>query len=139
MMTEGIEDIDPNITDEIDPLTTIMAIKCHDGIVMASDSQATQKVRTKTLGVTKIFNVNNFMGVGGSGDADNIELSVGHLTQEFPRMSPSENVFRDKIENVFLHPHKKYNLDAREYLGQDTNRFNPTLLIGAKNDDNSFG
>jgi 20S proteasome alpha/beta subunit len=101
-------------------VTTIVAIDCPDGIVMASDSQATQKVKTKTLGVTKIFNVNNFMGVGGSRDADNIELCVGHLTQELPRMSPTENVFRDKIENVFLHLHKKYNNTTyrREKRGQ---------------------
>lgn len=96
-------------------VTTIVAIDCPDGIVMASDSQATQKVKTKTLG-----GVNNFMGVGGSRDADNIELCVGHLTQELPRMSPTENVFRDKIENVFLHLHKKYNNTTyrREKRGQ---------------------
>lgn len=61
-----IEDIDPNITDETEQLTTIVAIKCPDAIVMASDSQATVRVeKMKTLGVTKIFNINNFMGVGG--------------------------------------------------------------------------
>jgi hypothetical protein len=68
---------------------------------MASDSQATTRVeKTKTLGVTKIFNINNFMGVGGSGDADNIMLFVEHLTQEFPHMSSTESEFRDKIQNV---------------------------------------
>ncbi|MGC1932277.1 MAG: hypothetical protein WA667_25170, partial [Candidatus Nitrosopolaris sp.] len=106
----------------------------------ASDSQATVRVeKTKTLGVSKIFNVNNFICVGGSGDTDNIMLFVDRLTQEFPLMSPTENAFRDKIENEILRLHKKYNLDAREYLGQDINRFNPTLLVGAKNADNTFG
>ncbi|MFZ0510544.1 MAG: hypothetical protein WAM14_02960, partial [Candidatus Nitrosopolaris sp.] len=96
MITERMTDIDPDITDEIDPLTTIITIKCPDGIVMASDSQATHKVeKTKTLGVTKVFNVNNFIGVGGSDDADTTELCIWHLMQEFPQMSPTENAFRD--------------------------------------------
>jgi 20S proteasome alpha/beta subunit len=140
MITERITDIDPDITDEIDPLTTIVAIKCPDGIVMASDSQATQKVKTtKTLGVTKIFNVNNFMGVGGSGDADDTILFVDHLRQEFPRMSSTENAFRDKIQKTFWRLNKKYNLDARHYLGPNANPFNPTLLVGVKNANKSFG
>src|ERR1700730_1867055 len=140
MITQGIEDIDPNITDETEPLTTIVAIKCPDGIVMASDSQATVRAeKAKTLGVTKIFNINNFIGVGGSGDADNIILFVEHLTKEFPQMSSTENEFRDKIQNVFWHLHKKYNLDSREFLGINAPPFNPTLLVGAKNGDNSFG
>jgi 20S proteasome alpha/beta subunit len=139
MITEGIEDIDPTITDETDPLTTIVAIKCPDGIVMASDSQATVRDKTKTLGVTKIFDVNNFIGGGGSGDADNIILFVEHLREEFPRMSSTESEFRDKIQNVFWRLSKKYNLDAREYLGINAHPFNPTLLVGTKNEDNSFG
>jgi 20S proteasome alpha/beta subunit len=40
---------------------------------------------------------------------------------------------------MFWHLHKKYNLDAREYLGINAHPFNPTLLAGAKNEDNSFG
>jgi 20S proteasome alpha/beta subunit len=139
MITEGIEDIDPTITDETEPLTTIVAIKCPDGIVMASDSQATVRDKTKTLGVTKIFDVNNFIGGGGSGDADNIILFVEHLREEFPRMSSTESEFRDKIQNVFWRLSKKYNLDAREYLGINAHPFNPTLLVGTKNEDNSFG
>ena len=37
MITERITDIDPDITDEIDHMTTIIGIKCPDGIVMSSD------------------------------------------------------------------------------------------------------
>ncbi|NAL78157.1 hypothetical protein DYY65_07905 [Nitrososphaera sp. AFS] len=140
MITEGIEDIDPNRTDETDPLTTIVAIKCPDGIVMASDSQATVRAeRAKMLGVTKISNVNNFIAIGGSGDADNITLFVEHLREEFPQMSSTKSEFRDKIQNVFWCLHKKYNLDSREFLGINAHPFNPTLLVGAKNEDNSFG
>jgi 20S proteasome alpha/beta subunit len=107
---------------------------------MASDSQATVRVeKTKTLGVTKIINVNNFMCVGGSGDADNVVLFVDHLKQEFSEMLPNENECRNKLQNILLHLHKKYNLDPREYLGINANPFNPTLLVGAKNADNTFG
>ena len=140
MITQGMEDIDPNITDETESLTTILAIKCPDGIVMASDSQATVRVeKAKSLGVTKVFNVNNFIRVGGSGDADNITLFVEHLIQEFPQMLSTESEFRDKIQNVFWRLHKKYNSDSREFLGINAHPFNPTLLVGAKNEDNSFG
>ena len=135
MLTQGIEDIDLNITDETEPLTTILAINCPDGIVMASDSQATVRVeKTKTLGVTKLFGVNNFICVGGSGDADNTTLFVEHLKQEFPRMLSTGSKFRDKLQSVFWGLHKKYNLDS----GLKT-PFNPTLLVGVKNKDNSFG
>lgn len=140
MITEGIEDIDLNGTDETDPLTTLVAIKCPDGIVMASDSQATARAeKAKTLGVTKISNVNNFIAIGGSGDADNIILFAEHLREELPQMSSSESEFREKIQNVFWRLHKKYNLDSREFLGINAHPFNPTLLVGAKNEDNSFG
>jgi 20S proteasome alpha/beta subunit len=138
--TERITNIDRDITDEIDPLTTIIAIKCPDGIVMASDSQATVRVeKTKTLGVTKIFNVNNFICVGGSGDADNIVLFVDHLKEEFRWMSSNEIEFRDKIQSAFWYLHRRYNLDARQYLGSNANPFNPILLVGTKNADNTFG
>ena len=140
MITQGIENIDPNITDETEPLTTILAIKCPDGIIMASDSQATVRVeKAKTLGVTKVFSINNFICVGGSGDADNITLFVDHLVHEFPHMLSTEKEFRDKIQDVFWRLHKKYNLDSREFLGANAHPFNPTLLVGVKNEDNSFG
>lgn len=91
------EEIDED-TDDIEPLTTILAIKCPDGIVMASDSQATVRDKTKTLGVTKIFNVNNFMGVGGSGDADNVELFVKNLIGKFPQMLPLKAISAIKFK-----------------------------------------
>jgi 20S proteasome alpha/beta subunit len=137
---ERITDIDPDITGETEPLTTILAVKCPDGIVMVSDSQATVRAeKMKTLAVTKIFSVNNFISVGGSGDADNIALFVDHLKHEFSDMSPNESEFRDKLQNAFWYLHKKYNLDARQYLGPNANPFNPILLVGAKNGDDTFG
>jgi 20S proteasome alpha/beta subunit len=133
------EDIDPSITDETEPLTTIAAIKCTDGIVMASDSQATVRDdKTKILGVTKIFNINNFMGVGGSGDADNVKLFVENLIGEFPQMLPAEGELRDKIQNLTWRLHEKYNLDAREFLG-NVSPFEPNVVVGVKIADGSFG
>jgi 20S proteasome alpha/beta subunit len=138
-MIEAIEDIDPNINDEAESLTTILAIKCPDGIVMSSDSQATLG-KMKTLGVSKISDINHIlyhiyiiMAVGGSGDADNIILFVDYLTQSFTQMSLIESHFRDKMEKFVTRLHKKYN------QGLNINRFNPTLLLGAKNANNSFG
>lgn len=125
-------------TDDIEPLTTILAIKCPDGIVMASDSQATVRDKTKTLGVTKIFNVNNFMGVGGSGDADNVKLFVKNLIGIFPQMLPAESDFSNKIQNLTWRLHKKYNLDAKEFLGNVT-PFAPDLVVGVKIADGIFG
>jgi 20S proteasome alpha/beta subunit len=132
------EDIDPTITDIEEQLTTIIAIRCPDGIVIASDSQTTE-LRTKTLDVTKVSLANDFMAVGGSGDADNIRLFIEHLKQEFAQASPTEPEFRAKIENLLLRLHKKYNLDTREYLGKDVNPFQPNLVVATKNGDDSFG
>jgi hypothetical protein len=60
MITEGIEVIHPNITDDHNSSN-----KVSDGIVMASDGQATARVeKTKTLGVTKNFESNCKMSFG---------------------------------------------------------------------------
>lgn len=58
--------------------------------------------KAKILGVTKVFNINNIIAVGGSGDADNVGLFVEHITQEFGQMSSTEGEFRDK--NTKSHP-----------------------------------
>jgi 20S proteasome alpha/beta subunit len=125
------EDIDPSVTDE-EPLTTIIAVRCPDGVVIASDSQATE-AKMKTLGVTKVSILNNIIAVGGSGDADDIRLCIEHLKQEFTQVSFTESEFRDKIQHLLLRLHKKYNLDTKEYLGKDAYPFKPNLFVGTKN------
>ena len=57
-MNEQIEvDVDPD--GYLDPMTTLLGIKCKDGIVVASDSQTTHKIeKTKALDVSKISVVN---------------------------------------------------------------------------------
>lgn len=132
------EDIDPSIIDDSEPLTTIIAIRHAGGVVIASDSQATEG-KMKTLGVTKIFVVNGFMAVGGSGDADNVRLFVERAKAEFTEVSRSEGEFREKIQMFLWRLHKKYNLGARDYLGKDEKPFRPNLIVGARNGDGSIG
>jgi proteasome beta subunit len=107
------EDIESE-ADETEPLTTILAIKCPNGIVLASDSQATEG-KMKTLGVTKIFLLNDFIALGGSGDAYNIRLFMDAVKQEFTQISATETEFREKIQNLTWRLHKKYNTDAKEF------------------------
>jgi ATP-dependent protease HslVU (ClpYQ) peptidase subunit len=122
-------------------LTTILAIRCSDGIVMASDSQATVRDRVgkdekmKTLGVTKVFVVNDFIAAGGSGDADNVRLFMDHAKKELAQTMPTEAEFMDKIQLLLWRLHKKYNLDAREFLGASAKPCDPNILVGAKNGD----
>ena len=57
------------------------------------------------------------------GGADNILLFVEHLREGFPKMLSTEGEFQDQLQKIFWHLHKKYNLDARQYRGQNTNPF----------------
>jgi 20S proteasome alpha/beta subunit len=93
----------------------------------------------KTLGVTKVFVVNDFIAAGGSGDADDVKLVIQQMKRDFVNVASNQLEFVDKIEELLWGLHKKYNVKAREYLGQTAEPFKPNLLVGAKTIDGSFG
>jgi 20S proteasome alpha/beta subunit len=53
-------------------MTTVIGIKCSDGIVLASDSQFTAD-KTRSLGGSRIFKVNDSIALGAAGYLDQKE------------------------------------------------------------------
>lgn len=60
-------------------MTTVIAIKCKDGIVIARDSQGTSN--TIKLKSKKIYGINKFIGLGGAGDSSQIKYVVKFCKQ----------------------------------------------------------
>jgi 20S proteasome alpha/beta subunit len=133
-----IYDLGTDYIDELEyneeALTTTLAIKCSDGIVFASDSQSTSKSRkSKTLGVTKIFKINNKIALTGSGDSDHINRTCSEIGNTFSEgILYEKNQFKEILEDLVLSLRKKYNTDRSKKLGLDNieNFFRPICLIG---------
>ncbi|MGD9535257.1 MAG: hypothetical protein AB7V56_15995 [Candidatus Nitrosocosmicus sp.] len=67
-----------------------MSIKSKDGIVLASDSQGTS-LKIKTT-IKKIFQINNHIGLGASGDSSQIELFVDELKTLRMKLNWNQNL-----------------------------------------------
>ena len=128
--------------ENLEIMTTVIGFKCADGLVIASDSQASleKKWELKKLGVDKILKVNNFIALAGSGDADHTRLLV-ELRENLGDSPLSDKEIREKTYNVLLRLHKKYNIDRAKFLGirEDTMYFRPNTILGAKLSDSTFG
>ena len=61
-------------------MTTVIAIKCKDGIVIASDTQGTSN--TIKLKAKKIYGINKFIGLDGAGDSSQIKCVVNQLGKD---------------------------------------------------------
>jgi 20S proteasome alpha/beta subunit len=83
-------------------LKTVIGIKCTDGIVIASDSQATSKSqRTKTLGVSKIFQINDSSLLAGAADGGHIKILVEELKDQLSRaIFDNSKGFRNTVEQA---------------------------------------
>lgn len=123
----------------IAPMTTLIGIKCVDGIV--SDSQATYKFEgTKDLDVNKISVVKNTLTIGGAGNANNIRLLIEELETHASDEPLSDKDTLELIRKTVLGLHKKYNTDQIPYLGDKArDLFKPTVVIGAQLKDSNFG
>jgi 20S proteasome alpha/beta subunit len=140
-LNKDIGEIDAHLDEGLEPLTTVIGIKCIDGIVIASDSQATSKLqRTKTLGVSKIFKLNDFSLLGGSGDGGHIKILVGDFKERLSRGKFNKKKFRDIVEQAFLDLHKRHNTVRAKLLGLKgpQSLFHPSGILGAKFGANNF-
>lgn len=90
-------------------MTTILGIECKDGVVIASDSQATIDNKRKSMDITKITKINEYVVGGGAGDADHIKLFMEQMKEQLPNNPLSNTTLKEKIENIFLQLYKKYN------------------------------
>ena len=85
-------------------MTTVIAIKSKDGIILASDSQGTSsKVKTT---IKKVFKINSHAGIGASGDSSQIELFVDELKQNEIEL---ESGFRTQMYSIMTNLHRIYN------------------------------
>jgi proteasome alpha subunit len=121
-------------------MTTIIAIKCKEGIVIASDSQSTSRV-AKNMQVSKTYEINKSIGIGASGDERAIKVLVETLKQMIiPGDLKSEQVLKESIKKIVIDLHREYNSERSLKLGFDKIQFvfTPEALIGAILSDGSF-
>jgi hypothetical protein len=104
-------------------LKTVIGIKCTDGIVIASDSQATSKSqRTKTLGVSKIFQINDSSLLAGAADGGHIKILVEELKDQLSRYQTSIIRFIEDNWNLGRIGNQSFDVKA----GSIKNMFNLT-------------
>ncbi len=121
-------------------MTTIIAIKSTDGIVMASDSQATTPT-TKNLEVSKIYRINDSIGMSASGKEFQIKILLDKLKQDLENKEfDSESNLRKQLDNILIELYKTYNVERSIKLGYKETKlhFNPQALIAAKLKNNEF-
>ncbi|MDQ6866300.1 MAG: hypothetical protein M3044_21040 [Thermoproteota archaeon] len=100
-------DIDPLNTEEIEPLTTALGIKCNEAIVLASDSQSTAKTgNSKNLDATKIIQINKFIGMTGSGDSYHLKLIADEAKERFGEKKFSQTELEKSLNTMMKDLHK---------------------------------
>ena len=118
-------------------MTTVIAIKCKDGIVIASDSQGTSN--TIKLKAKKIYGINKFIGLGGAGDSSQIKYVVNQLGKDLKSQENKEfeleESLQDLIAKTFANLHKcknVYHCSNSGYYSESFLPFRPDILIIAK-------
>jgi 20S proteasome alpha/beta subunit len=119
-------------------LTTVIGIKCIDGIVLASDSQLSTNY-IKNLHGSKIFPVNKFIALGSAGAVSQMRILVTELQRQMGDNIYDDVDLRFNIEEVLLALHKRYNIHWSASLERPTMIFTPSSILGAKLSDDSFG
>jgi 20S proteasome alpha/beta subunit len=123
------EHIEANTSQKIQSMTTALAIKCSEGIVLASDSQgSTEKIKSS---VKKIHKINGNMGLVGAGDYTQIMDLVNVIIKK--NYTESNNLLTD-LNNCLLQLHEEKNIPHLKTVTQILDNqfpFTPEFLIGA--------
>jgi 20S proteasome alpha/beta subunit len=132
-------DILDNLTLEED-MTTIIAVKCNEGIIIASDSQSTAG-NTKNLMTSKIFQVNKFAGVGCAGFIGHINNLVNKMKEKSNDELMTDLDTKKNINDGLLELHKQYNIEHPKKAGYNTviHNLKSSGIFGIKLKDNTFG
>lgn len=123
-----------------DPMTTVVGIKSNDGIVLASDSQATGEL-IKDIGMSKIFRINASMGIGVSGIVGHIKILQQMFKQEFKSAQfETELDVRQNAEKILCELFRKYNVERSDRLGFKTTQylFDGSAILCTKLNDGVF-
>ena len=93
-------DILDNLSSD-DDMTTVIAIKCNEGIIIASDSQSTAG-DTKDLMASKIFQVNKNIGIGCAGMVGHIDSLVDKMKEKLSEELIPDVYMRKNINRWFI-------------------------------------
>jgi 20S proteasome alpha/beta subunit len=134
-----IEQIETHLQTKQENMTTVIAIKCEEGVVIASDSQSTSPV-VKNMQVSKIYQINKYIGIGASGAELDIKVLVEALQRIRQDDLKSEQNLKESIKKIMLDLHKEYNSERSSKLefNQINFVFQPEALLGAKLLDGCF-
>ena len=116
------DDTNIDILDNIsssDDMTTVIAVKCNKGIIIASDSQSTAGT-TKNLMASKLFQVNKFAGVGCAGFIGHINNLVDKMKEKLNDELMTDSDTRKNINDGLLELHEQYNIKYPKKAGYDT-------------------
>ena len=102
-------DILDKLTSEED-MTTIIAVKCNEGIIIASNSQSTAGT-TKNLMTSKIFQVSKFAGLGCAGFIGHINNLVDKMKEKLNDELMTDLDTKKNINDGLLELHKQYNIE----------------------------
>ena len=132
-------DILDNLTSEND-MTTIIAVKCNEGIIIASDNQSATGT-TKNLMESKIFQVNKFAGVGCAGFIGHINNLVDKMEEKLNDELMTDLDTKKNINDGLLELHKQYNIEYPKKAGYNTviHNFKSSGIFRIKLKDNIFG
>lgn len=121
------------------PMTTSLAIKCDQGIVLACDSLGV--IKNLTLSRDKIFKINDTVGLVGAGYEDTTIMLTEHL-QKYLRNDKfhSEFEIRSILREAISNFHFINNVIQSTRLGYQNIQllFNPHALIGVKLENGRF-
>lgn len=134
-----IEYIDTFECDKLQAMTTVVGIKSTDGIVLSSDSQWTS-YPIKDFAISKIFRINDSMGLGVSGTSFYIKILVEELQKIIIDKSTTELGLRKNIDNILTDLFKEKVVERSRKLGytQINNLFDAIGLLGVKLYDGNF-
>ena len=77
-------------------MTTVVAIKSDDGIILAGDSQGSNNTM-KDLDISKLFPINDSIGVGAAGDIGHIRVLIDKL-----KLCPISNSLNECATSEFI-------------------------------------
>ncbi|MGH7868883.1 MAG: hypothetical protein ACREP9_14930, partial [Candidatus Dormibacteraceae bacterium] len=81
-------------------MTIVIALSCSDGVVMASDSQATETSAGVRYNVQKIFQLTDHAVWGGSGDAQTIADIDRALQSSRDQVQQSSDLAQDLTDAI---------------------------------------
>lgn len=121
-------------------MTTIIGIKCQDGIVLVADSQSSfyRGVQIKWLNVPKISILPHphLVAIAGAGDSNQVKKVIDTVTsglyQELNNsmendgqyVLPNREESEDILEKVLIYLHRRYNVEKSRDLG-----YNETVVL----------